>query len=123
MNRVKAGAAAAMAVAVGVAVAGTGVSLAASAKPAAKYNITLIQGVAGDGFYGSMACGAKKAAAPLGVNLTVTGGATWSPTVQTPVLNAVVAKKPDAILIAPNDAKAMRAPLKQAADAGIKIIL
>jgi ribose transport system substrate-binding protein len=123
MNRVKAGAAAALAVAVGITVAGTGVSLASSAKPAAKYNITLIQGVAGDGFYGSMACGAKKAAAALGASLTVTGGQTWSPTVQTPIVNAVVAKHPDAILIAPNDAKAMRAPLKQAAAAGIKIIL
>jgi ribose transport system substrate-binding protein len=123
MNRVRAGAAAVLAVAVGVAVAGTGVSSASSARPAAKYDITLIQGVAGDAFYGSMACGAKKAAAALGASLTVTGGQTWSPTVQTPIVNAVVAKHPDAILIAPNDAKAMRAPLKQAADAGIKIIL
>ena len=35
----------------------------------------------------------------------------------------MVAKKPDAILIAPTDAKAMYVPIKQAADAGIKIVL
>jgi ribose transport system substrate-binding protein len=89
----------------------------------AAYKITLIQGIAGDAFYGSMACGAKSAAKALNVDLTVTGGQQWSPTVQTPLVNSVVARRPDAILIAPNDPKAMMAPLKQAADAGIKIVL
>jgi ribose transport system substrate-binding protein len=123
MHRGKAGVAVALAVAIGTAAIGVGDSSASSAKRAATYKITLIQGVAGDGFYGSMACGAKKAAAALGADLTVTGGATWSPTVQIPLVNAVVAKHPDAILIAPNDAKALRAPLKQAAAAGIKVVL
>ena len=40
----------------------------------------------------------------------------------TPVVNAVVAKKPDAILVAPTDTTAMIPPLTQAKDAGIKLI-
>jgi ribose transport system substrate-binding protein len=99
-------------------------STAASSGGAKKtYKITLIQGIKSDGFYGSMACGAQEAARRLGVDLTVTGPDQFAPAQQIPLLNAVVAKKPDAILIAPTDAKALQAPLKQAAAAGIKIVL
>ncbi len=41
---------------------------------------------------------------------------------QVPVLNAVIARHPDAILIAPTDKQQLIAPLKQAVDAGIKVI-
>lgn len=87
------------------------------------YEVTLIQGIKSDAFYGSMACGAKSAAQRLGVDLTVTGPDQFAPAQQIPLLNAVVAKKPDAILIAPTDAAALQAPLKQAAADGIKIVL
>jgi ribose transport system substrate-binding protein len=42
---------------------------------------------------------------------------------QKPIVDSVVASKPDAILVAPTDVSAMQAPLKAAADAGIKIVL
>jgi ribose transport system substrate-binding protein len=96
---------------------------AATSSSGKKYNITLIQGVAGDTFYGSMACGAKDAGAKLGASIDVQGATTFAPATQIPVLNAVVAKHPDAILIAPTDPNALAAPLKQAAAAGIKIVL
>ena len=38
-------------------------------------------------------------------------------------MNAVAAKKPDAVLIAPTDTKAMYAPIKQLADNGSKVVL
>jgi len=85
------------------------------------YNITLIQGVQGDEFYISMACGAQAAADELGVNLTVQGPEKFDATLQTPLLNAVVQSKPDAILIAPNDRTAMIAPIQDAIDAGIPV--
>lgn len=83
--------------------------------------VTFIQGVAAEPFYESMACGAKEAAAELGVTLNVQGEQDWDPSLQTPLVNSVVSSKPDAIFIAPNDSKAMVAPLKAAADAGIKV--
>src|SRR6266542_4217248 len=89
---------------------------------AKKFNLTLIQGVRGDEFYISMACGAQEAARQLGVNLNVTGGDTWGAPVQTPVINAVTAKRPDAVLVAPNDVSASIQPLQQMKQAGIKVV-
>lgn len=87
-----------------------------------KFNLTLIQGVRGDEFYISMACGAQEAARQLGVNLSVTGGDTWGAPVQTPIINAVTAKRPDAVLVAPNDVSASIQPLQQMKQAGVKVI-
>jgi ribose transport system substrate-binding protein len=85
--------------------------------------ITLVQGVKGDEFYITMECGAQEAARKAGVDLEVTGPDKFDASLQTPVLNAVVADQPDAILIAPTDSKAMFAPIQQAAQGGAKIIL
>ena len=57
------------------------------------------------------------------MDLDFQGPDQFDATLQTPIVNGVLAKKPDAILIAPTDAKAMYVPIKQAADAGIKIVL
>lgn len=87
-----------------------------------KYTIALIPGLTTDGFYITMRKGAEEAAKQLGVNLIFQGGPEFSPTTQIPVLNAIIARKPDAILIAPTDKQQLIAPLKKAHDAGIKII-
>ncbi|MEU9823232.1 ABC transporter substrate-binding protein [Pseudonocardia alni] len=86
-------------------------------------NIVFIPGVTGDVFYTSMECGAKEAAAKAGAQLTVQGPAKFDPTLQKPVVDAVVASKPSAIIIAPTDAQAMRLPLQQAIDAKIPVVL
>jgi ribose transport system substrate-binding protein len=85
--------------------------------------VTLVQGVKGDEFYITMGCGAQEAAKKAGVQLDITGPDKFDASLQTPVLNAVAAKQPDAILIAPTDTKAMFAPIQQAAQDGAKIIL
>lgn len=92
-------------------------------EPEKKLKITLIEGVANDTFYISMARGAREKAQELGIEVDVQGALTWDVAEQTKVLNAVIAKKPDAILIAPTDRKGMYAPLKAAVDAGIPVIL
>ena len=85
--------------------------------------LTLIQGVKGDEFYTTMACGAQEEARKLGVELEVTGADRWDAALQLPVINAVTAKKPDAVLVAPVDATAMARPLKQMQDNGSKVVL
>ena len=97
-------------------------STAASAAAKA-WNLTLIQGVKGDPFYVTMACGAQAEATKDGAKLTVTGGDKWDASVQTPVVDSVTASKPDGVMIAPNDGKAMFAPLKAMNDAGVKVTL
>ena len=87
------------------------------------YTMTLIAGVRGDQFYITMNCGAQEEARKQGVELDFQGPDKFDASLQTPIVNAVTQKKPDAILIAPTDTKAMYVPIKQAADAGITIVL
>ena len=87
-----------------------------------QYKLTLIQGVKGDQFYITMECGAQEAAKAAGATLTVAAPDEFDASLQTPVVNAVVATKPDAILVAPTDTQAMIPPLTQAKAAGIKLI-
>lgn len=102
----------------------SGSSSAASGPGAVKpVKVTFVEGVAGDPFYETMACGAKTQAAKDGVELTVQGAKKWDASLQIPLLNSVIATKPDALFIAPNDAQALVQPLKQASDAGIKVVL
>ncbi|MGH2661137.1 MAG: ABC transporter substrate-binding protein [Actinomycetota bacterium] len=86
-------------------------------------DIVLIQGVAGDEFYITMDCGAQAAADELGVNYSVQGPSAFDPTEQIPIVEAVVAQQPDAILIAPTERTALAGPLQAAQDAGITVVL
>lgn len=88
-----------------------------------EYQITLIPGVTGDEFYVSMECGAREAAEELGVDFDVQGASQFSPPEQIPVLEAVIASGPDAILIAPTDVDALQGPIQAAVDAGIEVVL
>ena len=85
--------------------------------------MTLIAGVKGDEFYITMNCGAQAEAKKLGASLNFQGPNEFAADQQTPIVNAVAAKKPDAVLIAPTDTKAMYAPIKQLADGGSKVVL
>jgi len=86
-------------------------------------DVVLIQGVAGDEFYITMDCGAQAAAGELGVNYSVQGPSEFDPTEQIPIVEAVVAQQPDAILIAPTERTALAGPLQTAQDAGITVVL
>jgi ribose transport system substrate-binding protein len=85
--------------------------------------IAFVQGVAGDEFYISMQCGIEAAAKKEGVTVSTQGPEKFDPTLQKPIVDSVVSSKPDALLVAPTDVSAMQAPLKAAADAGIKVVL
>ena len=85
------------------------------------YNITLIPGVVGDEFYISMKCGAQAEAKKLGANLKFQGPQKFDPSQQTPILNAAIQSKPDAILIAPTDKTAMIGPIQSAVNKGIPV--
>lgn len=102
----------------------TGSSASASGSAGGKkYDMTLITGVKGDEFYITMGCGAQAEASRLGVNLNIQGPDEFDASQQTPIVNAVAAKRPDAVLIAPTDSKAMFAPIQQLSSGGAKIVL
>jgi ribose transport system substrate-binding protein len=102
--------------------AGTAASSATTRHAAKKYNIVLIPGLTTDPFYITMGVGAKAEAAKLGVNLIWKGATTWSVTLQTPIVNATLASHPDALLIAPTDAKALFNPIDAFVKSGIPVI-
>jgi ribose transport system substrate-binding protein len=112
-------AAAAVVLSCALAVGPTGGPAQAQAK---KYTIALIPGLTTDAFYITMRKGAQAAADALGVNLVFQGAPDFNPVTQVPVLDAVIARKPDAILIAPTDKTQLVQPLKKAFDAGISVI-
>ena len=103
-------------------VAGLSLGMAPGANAAGE-KIAFIQGVMGDGFYITMGCGVNAQAKKMGATVTTNGPAKFDATLQKPILEAVVATNPDAILIAPNDKVAMQKPLEAAAKKGIKIVL
>lgn len=84
--------------------------------------IALVYGIRGDAFYVTMEKGAREKAAELGVELVADGPAEWNPAVQTPIIDAMIAKGVDALINVPNDPDAMILPLQRAFDAGMPII-
>lgn len=89
---------------------------------AKKLTIALIPGLTTDAFYITMHKGAEAAAKALGVTLEFQGAPEFNPVQQVPVLDAVIARKPDAILIAPTDKTQLIEPLRKAVKAGIAVI-
>jgi ribose transport system substrate-binding protein len=114
----KALAASGLAVAVGLGALGSAPARAQDQK----FTVALIPGLTTDAFYITMRKGAQAAADALGVELVFQGAPEFNAVLQVPVLDAVIARKPDAILIAPTDKTQLIQPLKKAADAGIPVI-
>jgi ribose transport system substrate-binding protein len=103
---------------------GGGAAPARKQSAKADYSFVLVAGIASDAFYLTMNKGAQAEAKKLG-NVTVqfTGSpAAFSPPTQIPFLNAAIAKKPDAILIAPTDKNALITPIQRAISAGIPVV-
>ena len=103
--------------------AGSAAATSAAAGGGSGKKITLMVGVKGDPFYVSMQCGAAEAAKAAGATLDVQGPDKFDATLQNPMLDAVLAAKPDALLVAPNDVKASTPPLKRLQDGGTKVVL
>jgi ribose transport system substrate-binding protein len=97
-------------------------SSASSSSAAAGKKIVYIPGLTGEPFYASVACGAKTEAQKLGASFSTQGAPQFDVTAQTSVLSAVIAAHPSAIMISITDPKALEAPLRQAKDAGIKVL-
>jgi ribose transport system substrate-binding protein len=87
-----------------------------------KPTVALVVGVNNDGFYITMQKGAKAMADKLGMDFVTDGPAQFDAIQQAPIVDAMIAKKVDALLIAATDKQAMIGPMQRAADAGIKVI-
>jgi ribose transport system substrate-binding protein len=109
--------------AVSVTAAGGGAAPASKQQAKKTYTFYLVAGIASDAFYLTMKKGAQAAGKKLGVKVVFTGSTSaFSPNTQIPFLNGAIARKPDAILIAPTDKSALIAPIQRAISAGIPVI-
>ena len=96
--------------------------MAGSAVAQEKITIGFLPGVV-DPFYQVMEMGVMAAAKDLGINVVTQVPPTWGVQVQTPILDAMVARGDiDYIILAPTDKDQMVAPLLQAYESGINII-
>ncbi|WP_462185898.1 substrate-binding domain-containing protein [Frankia sp. CcWB2] len=79
-------------------------------------------GAVEDPAYYAIACGAKIKAGKIGATVTVQYPKEFSAAAMTPILNSVLADKPDGLMISVADANAMYAPLSKAKAQGIPIV-
>ncbi|RFA17792.1 substrate-binding domain-containing protein [Subtercola boreus] len=84
--------------------------------------IAFIPGCTCDPYYSAETAGFEAAAKAAGVTPIVQGAADFQASTQIPVLQAIVQKKPDAIVIDPTDATALAAPIEAAIAAGIPVM-
>jgi ribose transport system substrate-binding protein len=98
-------------------------ALSARAAPAQdQIKIGFLPGVV-DPFYQVMQLGVETAASDLGIEVVTQVPQTWGVEVQTPILDAMVARGDlNYIITAPTDKDQMVGPLQAAIDAGIKVI-
>ncbi|MBX6323841.1 MAG: substrate-binding domain-containing protein [Rhodospirillaceae bacterium] len=101
--------------------AGAGVLARPAAAQGKSFTIALVPGLTTDAFYITMHRGADAAAKAVGAQLLFQGAPEFNPVLQVPVIDAVIARKPDALLVAPTDKNQLIEPLRKAADAGIPV--
>ena len=112
-----------VAVAVGISCFGGAYELGAE-KPGKAPQIRIVTVVkrTGIAWFERMEIGIKKFAAQNGVNATMTGAADADPQKQVEIISKLIAEKPNAITVVPNSPEALEGVLKQAREAGIKVV-
>ncbi|MHA1566463.1 MAG: ABC transporter substrate-binding protein [Alphaproteobacteria bacterium] len=109
---------------IGVPLAAIALSIAPLSAHAQDKGLTIgfLTGV-GDPFYQVLELGLNAAAEDFGVKIITQIPATWGVEIQTPLLDAMIARGDlDYIVTAPTDKEQMVGPLQSAIDAGIKVI-
>jgi ribose transport system substrate-binding protein len=113
--------------ALGVAACGSddddGTTTAAKSDAKKSYDIALITNDEFDPFYMTMNAGAQDAAKELGVKVSWSAPKTPDLPSQTAILQSVMARKPDAVLMSAVDSRGMVAPIRQLQAQKIPVIL
>jgi ribose transport system substrate-binding protein len=86
------------------------------------YNIAMVDGQSTDPFFVTKAAGAKAEAQKLGATVNWQAPTSFDPSLQIPILDSVLASKPDFLIVHPTDKNALVATIKKFKDAGIPVI-
>ncbi|TFB75873.1 autoinducer 2 ABC transporter substrate-binding protein [Cryobacterium glaciale] len=84
--------------------------------------VAFVPKLQGAPYFEAMDTGAKQAAKDLGIKWIMQGPTTADAAAQSDIVRSFIQQKVDAIVVAPNDPNSMAPLLKQAADAGIKVL-
>jgi ribose transport system substrate-binding protein len=97
-------------------------STSSSSSSGKKFTVAFVPGNSTDPFFLSMEAAGQAEATKLGMGFTVQAAATYSPETQQPILAAILARHPSALIVAPTDPDALNGTLSQYHAAGIPII-
>jgi ribose transport system substrate-binding protein len=95
----------------------------AAAKNGKSVSADFIVGAAGEPYFNSMVCGAEAEAQKLGATTDVFYGNDYSVSSVTALIDAAIARQPNAILVQGVSSTALDSSLQQAAKAGIKVVV
>lgn len=88
-----------------------------------KLDLALVVGTSSDPFYVTMAQGAKAEAAKLNATVHIYGDpTTYSPSVQVPIVNQVLAQRPDGLALVATDPDALQPGVNRAIASGIPVV-
>lgn len=86
------------------------------------YTFAFVPGISTNPFYIAMQYGATQAARELNVELIWQGAQNWDFAQQTVIVESLLARRVDALLISPTDPEAMIPPLRRAAQQNVLVI-
>lgn len=89
---------------------------------ASKVTVAFVPGATGVGFYNFMEQGIKDQAAKYGWSTIYQGSPNFAPASQTPVVEAVCARHPTALLVAPTDPVAMAPAIHRCMSEGVMVL-
>ena len=121
MRKLRWGVLAALAVGL-AAVIGSSAATAGSSHKSANTRIVTVVKLRGVGWFDRMEQGIKQFAKANKVDATMTGADDASPEKQIKIIQDLIATKPSAITVVPNSPQSLEGVLKQAQNAGIKIV-
>jgi simple sugar transport system substrate-binding protein len=100
-------------------------ALSAQSIPKAKvktFNVVFIPKLVGIPWFNAMEKGFKDFAKGSNINYTTSGAATADPAAQARLIEDAIAKKPDCIIVVPNDTAVIEPAMKKGMDAGILML-
>src|ERR1035437_8002476 len=93
-----------------------------SAGSGSKIKVAFVPKLQGIPYFEAMNAGGMKAAQDLGITWIYQGPTTADPAAQADIVRSLIQQKVDVLIVAPNDPNSLAPIMKQAQDAGIKVL-
>lgn len=99
-----------------------GATTSSGSGSAKHYTIAYVPGATGVAFYDTLVSGMKAKAAALGMSVIYQGSPDFTPSAQTPIVDAICTRHPNALIVSPTDPVAMAPAINTCLNDGIPVI-